>query len=396
MSKLFEREIQPELLRLTESYPVITVTGPRQSGKTTLVKNVYPHKAYVNLEEPDVREIIRNDPRAFFSDKKEGAILDEIQRAPELMSYIQSIVDEKQIAGMFVLTGSHQLQLHQAITQSLAGRAAILNLLPLTINEIRKNDISMQVNEYLFNGFYPAVYQKKIDPMTIYRNYISTYVERDVRQLVNVKDLNNFQRFMQLLASRVGSVLNINSLADDVGNAPNTIKNWLSILETSFLLYRLPPYFENFGKRIIKSSKIYFIDVGIVSYLLGIETEKQISRERLKGGLFENLVLLELMKARINKGKSPYLYYYRDQHSNEVDIIIKHRNFLIPVEVKSSSTFNSALLKNLHYYRKLVKTRAPLGFLVYSGDMEQNIDNIHVINYQNTSKIWQIIESIVD
>ncbi len=390
---MFKRDIQVELKSLMTQYPVVTITGPRQSGKTTLVQETYPQMPYVNLEEPDTRNTILADPRTFFAQHPDGAILDEIQRAPELMSYIQSIVDKVKTSGMFILTGSHQLQLHQAITQSLAGRTALLDLLPLTIRELEQNNITMTTDEYLLNGFYPAIHYKKLNPTVANRNYIRTYIERDVRQLINLKDLSKFQRFFQLAAGRVGNILDVDSLSNDVGSAHNTIKNWLSILEASYLIYRLQPYFENFGKRIIKSAKLYFTDVGIVSYLLSIENIQQLSHDRLRGNLFENLVLLELLKEKSNAGKEPRLYYYRDNHKNEVDIIIKHHDYLIPVEIKSTATFNSALLKNLKFYRSLVGDRAPIGFLVYSGEKEQQIGDFHLINYRNTAKIYEIIES---
>jgi uncharacterized protein len=391
---MLAREIKSEFVRLMGQYSIVTIMGPRQSGKTTLVRALYPQKPYVNLEEPDTLARILADPRAFFDRHPDGAILDEIQRAPELLSYLQVIVDNSQTPGMFILTGRHQMDLHAAIAQSLAGRTALLDLLPMTIKELHPVADAMQVDDYLFQGFYPAIYNKSLDPRTHYRNYIRTYVERDVRQLINIKDLNSFQRLMQLLAGRAGSLLNIESLVNDVGSAHNTIKNWLSILEASYLVYRLQPYFENFGKRVIKSPKLYFTDVGLLSYLLGIETVEQLARDKMRGHCFENMVFLELLKTRLNAGQDPQLFYYRDSYGNEVDIIIKYRDLLIPVEVKSTSTFHPSLLKNLDFYQRLAGERSPIGFLVYAGEQEQRIKNMYLINYRNAATIFEIIATL--
>lgn len=388
---MLKRDLETELRQLMAQYPVTTLMGPRQSGKTTLVRAVFPEKPYYNLEEPDTRQIIEADPRSFFQQHPSGMILDEIQKAPELISYIQAIVDEKRQCGMFILTGSHQFHLHQAVTQSLAGRTGILELLPFSIHELQASKIELTADEYLLTGFLPAIYDRQIDPTTAYRNYVRTYVERDVRQLINIKDMHAFQRFIQLTAGRIGSICNVESLANDVGVSANTVKSWLSLLEASYLLYQLQPYYENFGKRIIKSPKIYFTDVGMACYLLNIENKAQLSRDRLRGGLFENLVLLELVKTRLNQGKEPYFYYYRDNHQNEVDIIIKHGQYLIPVEIKSTATFNPALLKNIHFYQTLVGEKAPIGFLVYAGDYETQIGNIHIINFRHSAEILDII-----
>jgi uncharacterized protein len=389
---LIQRHMQNELVQLMTQYPVVTVMGPRQSGKTTLVQSLYPNKPYVNLEEPDARDFSIADPRRFFAQYPDGVILDEIQHAPILISYIQSIVDQTKKPGMFILTGSHQLQLHEAINQSLAGRTALLELLPLTIAELQQHHINMTTDEYLYHGFFPAIYQHSLNPTIVHRNYCRTTIESDVRQLINIKNLIDFRRFMQLAASRVGSILNIEGLANDVGLSHNTIKNWFSILDASYISYQLQPYYENFGKRVIKSSKLYFNDVGLVCYLLDIDSTQQVTHDRLRGSLFENMVLLELIKIKMNQGKEPRLYYYRDSHGHEIDVIVKHHRQLIPVEIKSSETFNNALLKNIKKYQTLVGDRARTGFLIYAGEQEQQIDNIHVLNYRHTGKIYQIIE----
>lgn len=314
---MFKRDIAKELKDLGSDYPVVTVIGPRQSGKTTLVQHVFPKKPYANLEELDSRELAMIDPRGFLDQYPEGAILDEIQRAPQLLSYIQVIVDKEEQTGqgskgMFILTGSHQLEL-QAISQSLAGRTALLTLLPMSLHELIQANIDPSLDEVLLKGGYPRIYKDQLNPTKAYRNYFQTYVERDLRQLIHVKDLLQFERFIRILAGRTGQILNMEEIGEERGISAHTVKEWISILEASFIVFRLQPYFENFGKRIIKSTKLYFTDTGLAVYLLGIESEIQISRrDPLRGHLVENLVLLELMKARLNRGLDPQLYYYRD------------------------------------------------------------------------------------
>src|SRR3990167_7093979 len=266
---MFKRELEKEIKEIVKGYPILTVIGPRQSGKTTTVKYLFPEKKYVNLEFPDVRALALNDPRAFLEQFPDGAILDEIQRVPELLSYIQPIVDEKDIKGMFILTGSHQLELQQAISQSLSGRTALLTLLPLSLKEIENSKIDISLNEWILKGGYPRIYKENLDPFKAYRNYFQTYVERDVRQVIQVKDLIQFERFVQILAGRVGQILNMEEIGGEVGISSHTVKHWISILEASFIIFRLPPYFENLGKRVIKSPKLYFNDVGLLCYLLG-------------------------------------------------------------------------------------------------------------------------------
>lgn len=378
---MYPREIETELKELAQSYPVVTIIGPRQSGKTTLVQHVFPNKPYVNLEAPDVRELALADPRGFLAKYINGAILDEIQRTPALLSYLQILVDEKQAKGMFVLTGSHQFDLHQAITQSLAGRTALLTLLPLSLVELEKVGIQLDLDDALLKGGYPRIFKDQLDPTKAYRNYFQTYIERDLRQLIHVKDLIQFQRFIRLCAGRIGQLLNLERLSNEVGVAANTIKHWISILEASFIILRLQPYFENFGKRIIKAPKLYFTDVGLASYLLGIENTVQMSRDPLRGNLVENLVLLELIKGRLNQGLDPQLYYFRDTHGNEVDFIFQSGNQLVPMEVKSSMTFNKDFVAGLEYFQKLVGKRSTKGFLIYAGPQEQSIGKFELIHY---------------
>ncbi|MCR9191823.1 MAG: ATP-binding protein [Gammaproteobacteria bacterium] len=389
---MFQRDLKSVLMAQSCQFPVMTVLGPRQSGKTTLVKKLYQEKAYFNLEEPDTRALILSDPRHFFSTNSAGVILDEIQRAPELLSYIQTIVDQKKEVGQFILTGSHQIALGEEIAQSLAGRTGILELLPLSLHELQQSDLLLDLDDLLLAGGYPRIYDKTIEPIVYFRAYERTYVERDVRQIINVQSLDQFQRFMQLAAGRVGSILNFESLANDVGVSNPTIRAWLSVLQASYLVTLLPPYFENFGKRVLKAPKLFFSDVGLVSYLLGIETSLQMNRNPIRGHLFENLVVLEVMKARLNQGLDAKLYYYRDNHQNEIDLIIQQGHDLIPIEIKSTHTFTPSLLKNLKFYQKLVGKRCTKAFLIYAGEREQWIGDIFLMNYKNAANILSMIK----
>lgn len=383
-----KRNIENILLKMAKEYPVVTINGPRQSGKTTLAKLLFPQKPYINLELPDVRERISSDPRGFLHDFSEsGAIIDEIQRLPLLLSYIQVDVDEDNTHGKFILTGSNQGELHQVISQSLAGRTAILTLLPLSMNELDAYNLKYNVNEYLLQGFYPRIYSDKQTPLFLYRNYTQTYLEKDVRQIINIQSIDKFQRFIKLCAGRIGCQVNKDSLANELGITTVTVTNWISILQASYIIYLLPPYFENFNKRVAKTPKLYFTDVGLATYLLGIEDFSQLDRDPLRGFLFENLVITELLKTRLNKGLDPELYYYRDNNQNEVDIIFRKGDSLIPIEVKLSQTYSSSFLKGLNFYQNLVGERSKQKFLVYSGEEEYSIKDVEVVNVKNVSKI---------
>lgn len=384
---MFTRLLQDKLLKLANDFPVVTLIGPRHSGKTTLVRESFPNKPYVNFEDPEVRLLAHEDPRGLFKRYPEGAIFNEIQRVPELLSYIQVIVDEKQMKGMFILTGSHQLLLHHNVTQSLAGRTVLLTLLPMSIEELKLSSIDLPVDDYLLKGFYPRVYKDYLDPTITYKSYLQTYIERDVREISAIKDLTQFQRFLKLCAGRIGQVLNMESLGNDLGLSGATIREWLSILEASFVIMRLQPYFENFGKRVIKSPKLYFIDVGMAAYLLGIESIGQMERDPLRGNLFENLVVMELVKARYNIGRDPHLYYFRDSQQNEIDIIYKQADQLVPIEVKSSATFNRSFLQRLMYFKKIAGERCPKGYVIYAGEQEQSIHDWSMLNYKNAAQI---------
>lgn len=382
---MFHRDLVSEIQALANDYPIITLLGPRQSGKTTLVQYAFPSKPCANLEDPDIRDIALTDPRSFLEQYPEGAILDEIQRVPILLSYIQTIVDKKDKKGMFILTGSHQIELHEAISQSLAGRTALLTLLPLSLHELAHANITFSLDEVLLKGGYPRIYKDNLNPQKSYRNYFQTYIERDLRKLINVKNLSQFEKFVRICAGRIGQIVNLEEIGGGVGISSHTVKEWLSILEASFIIFRLQPYFENFGKRIIKSPKLFFTDVGLAVYLLGIENTVQLARDPLRGHLVENLVVLELMKHRFNQGLDHQLYYYRDIQKNEVDLIFKSGHALVPIEVKSSKTYNAEFLKNLKFFQTLVGNRAPQGFLIYAGDQELSIGAIKLLNYKHAA-----------
>ena len=346
------RQIARELAATATEFPVVTIIGPRQAGKTTLARMQFPNHAYANLEAPDVRRLAVSDPHAFFSQFPPPVIIDEIQRVPELLSTIQVLADNSQQRGQYILTGSHQLRLQEAVAQSLAGRTALLRLLPLSIAELKATGITHTRDECIYQGFMPRLYSEQVNPTRLYRNYYQTYIERDIRQMINLRSLTDFENFTRLLAGRVGQILNLSSLANDVGVSSPTLKEWLSVLEASHTIFRLNPYFENFGKRIIKSPKIYFTDVGLASYLLGIESPALAARDPLIGNLFENMVVIEALKARLNAGKEPELYFYRDNKGNEVDLLFRRNRQLIPIEIKSAMTFNPEFAKESRSSRK--------------------------------------------
>ncbi len=377
---MIKRDITTELIEAAGEYPVVTIFGPRQSGKTTLVQMTFPEKMYYSLEDPDVRMAAETDPRGFLAGLPEGGVLDEIQRLPELLSYLQGIVDREKKAGMFILTGSHQPELHQSVTQSLAGRTAVLTLLPFSLSELKNYKKNWEPFELIVKGAYPRLHEKNLKPARFFNGYMQTYIERDVRALINLKDLRSFQQFFSLLAGRIGQIVNYTSLSNDVGVSATTIKNWISVLKASFVVFELPPFFENIRKRVVKSPKIYFNDVGLAAYLLGIETSEQVSRDPLRGGLYENLFVLEILKHRLNYGKRPELYFYRDTHGNEVDLIIKAARNLIPFEIKSAVTFTPDFLKGIEHFRKIAGDRCSKGYVLYNGHEQYTLKGTQVFN----------------
>lgn len=380
------RDIEPEFRLLLEQYPVVTVTGPRQAGKTTLCRMACPNHAYVNLEAPDVRQLAQLDPRAFLQRYPAPVVLDEIQRVPELLSYVQVLVDQDRSPGRFVLTGSNQFHLRSAIAQSLAGRTALLTLLPFTLAEASSLTGERSREGWLFDGFLPAIHQERQDPSRAHRNYLRTYVERDLRQVLQVRDLGRFELFLKLLASRTGQISNASGLANEVGVSQPTIVDWISVLEASFVLFRLPPYFRNYGKRLTKAPKLYFVEPGLVPALLGLETPEQVQRDPVFGGLFENLVVVEALKARLNRGKDPALHYFRDHVGNEVDLVLDRPEGPLPVEIKSSLTWHPDFAKGLKYFQKV--SGVAHGSVVYGGDLEWDGEGLSVRNYARTAELF--------
>ncbi len=381
---MIPRLITDSLLAAAAEYPVVTLTGPRQAGKTTLVRAVFPEHRYCNLENPELRRLASEDPKQFFHLHREPLILDEIQRVPELLSWIQVRVDEEKRKGAFILTGSHQLRLHEAVSQSLAGRTALLRLLPLSIRELEASGTSIDKNELLHRGFLPRIHDDALDASAAYANYFRTYVERDVRQLMELRNQQLFETFLRLLAGRVGQPVNLSALGGEVGVSGTTLKQWLSILETSFVVFRLPPYYRNFGKRLVKSPKIYFTEPGLACWLLGIESASEASRDPLHGNLFENLVVVEALKARLNAGREPRLYFWQDSHRNEVDLVFERQRRLIPIEIKSAMTWHRDLAANLLKFQRSVPDAQP-GFVLYAGDLFPETEHYAVRHFKDAS-----------
>jgi predicted AAA+ superfamily ATPase len=364
---MIDRELSKVIRELWLKFPVITLTGPRQSGKTTLIRQVLSDVPYVSLEDIDNRNLALNDPRGFLNNYPNGAIIDEAQKVPDLFSYIQGIVDENKEVH-FLLSGSQNFLLLQNITQSLAGRAAILKLLPFSLSELDKEGIVFDnYEDVIFNGLYPRLYDQEILPAFFYPSYISSYIEKDVRQVKNIENLNRFSGFLQLCAGRIGQLVNLNSLATDAGISPNTVKSWLSILEASYIIYYLPPYHKNYNKRIIKSPKLYFYDTGLACSLLGIESSQQVRSFYLKGALFENLIINEFIKNRFHKGQIPRIYFWQNKTRQEVDLIIDTADGPQPFEIKSGMTIQDNYLSNLKYWQKITGEDPARLRVIYGG-----------------------------
>lgn len=381
---MIKRDAENELRLLASQFKAVAVTGPRQSGKTTLVRMVFKDKPYANLENPDIRKFALEDPRGFLSNYPDGAVLDEVQRAPELFSYLQQILDEHGENGMFILTGSNNFLLQENISQSLAGRIGYLFLLPFSLSEI--GQIDKPADQLIYQGGYPAIYQGNSDTVKFFANYIRTYIERDVRLLKNITDLFAFERFLRLCAGRIGQLLNLSSLANDVGVDVKTIGSWIGVLETSFIAFRLQPYYKNFNKRITKMCKLYFYDTGLAVSLMGIDDASQLHIHPFRGSLFENMVIVDLLKRSFNKGMSNNLFFLRDNTGNEVDVLIESGTKLIPVEIKSGQTISENFFRGINFWNKLTKTEG--GYIIYSGDMVQKRSNsISVIPFNKMDMI---------
>ncbi len=384
---MINRAISHKIKELHRKYPVVSIVGPRQSGKTSLAQYLFPNHTYHNLENLDILSLAKSDPKGFLKiGSGERFVIDEIQKFPDLLSYIQVEVDSQKKDGQFVITGSQNFSIAEGISQSLAGRVANFVLLPLTHEEITtseySNPVANTIQQIILNGFYPRPLVKNIQPEDFYRDYLSTYIERDVRQIKNIGDLSTFQKFLQLLAGRVGQLVNFSSLANDVGVNYKTIESWLSILEASYVVYTLQPYYENYGKRVIKSPKVYFYDVGLLCHLLKINSVHELESHFAYGQIFENFVITEMIKTNFNLRKNEQVYFWRDSNSNEIDAVIDSGENKHGVEIKAGSTFNIDMLKGLSQWQSLNPSKNTPTHLVYNGEQEQKVRDHQVVNWK--------------
>jgi predicted AAA+ superfamily ATPase len=383
---MINRDLVNKLSEMLDKYPIISLTGPRQSGKTTLARMVRPDYQYVNLENLSARAFAKDDPVGFLETYQNGVVIDEAQYVPELFSYLQVFTDERKRKGEYILTGSQNFLMMEQITQSLAGRVAIFYLLPFSLNELNGTAYQPESwEDYVISGSYPRRLVEDIDSSTFYDNYLRTYIERDVRQVKNILDLGLFQRFIQLLAGRIGQLFNQQSLGVELGLDNKTINAWLSVLETSFIAFRLQPYYQNFSKRVISTPKIYFYDIGLATHLLGINSVQELNLHFSKGALYENLIINELQKNVLNQGKQPRFYFWRDYSQNEVDLLIQDGVNLKAVEIKSGKTIQNDFFNGLHYFKKIA-ANASLN-LVYGGNEFQKRSEVTVYSIGDLNKL---------
>jgi predicted AAA+ superfamily ATPase len=388
---VISRTLSKKLKGLALKFPAVSVMGPRQSGKTTIVKSAFPKLTYVSLEDLDAREFAVTDPKRFLSTYNKGVIIDEVQRAPDLFSYIQTAVDAKKTSGQFILTGSQNILLHEHVSQTLAGRVAILKLLPFSLEELQTSPYRLKdIDDYIFKGFYPRIYDKNISPSDWYVNYIQTYVERDAHLIKNIGNLNTFQKFIKLCAGRIGQIVNLSSLGSDCGITHNTAKAWLSVLESCYIIFLLRPYYKNFNKRLVKMPKLYFYDSGLAASLLGIHSKAQLATHYMRGSLFESTLISELIKERYNIGREPNCYFWRDKSGNEIDCLIETADTLIPIEIKSGKTIASDFFDGLKYWKKIAGKNSKNFYLVYGGMDNQKRDIADVVSWRNISSIWRV------
>ncbi|MGY0634043.1 ATP-binding protein [Luteimonas sp. A478] len=378
------RALAPTLLRLAQGFPVVAVTGPRQSGKTTLARELFPDKAYVSLEDPQERAFADEDPRGFLARFEQGTIFDEAQRWPDLFSYLQGMVDADRTPGRFVLTGSQQFGLLSGVTQSLAGRVGMTRLLPLSLQELpAARDDALGLDGLLLQGMYPALHTQPLLPADWFASYVATYVERDVRQVLNVQDLSTFQRFLRLCAARTGQLLNVSALAGETGISNHTARAWLSVLEASDLVFLLPPYHRNFGKRLVKSPKLYFVDTGLACWLLGIRDAETLALHPLRGAVFETLVVGEFVKSRLNAGLPPDLYFWRDNNGVEADLVFEVDGRLQPVEIKSGATVTSDYIRAGQKAGRFAGEEALMPWLIHGGNDAYERSGVRVMGWRS-------------
>lgn len=385
---MITRDAEKTIHELLKGFPIVTLTGPRQSGKTTLAKAVFSGKPYATLEDPDTRLMAKDDPRSFLERFPDGAVLDEIQRCPQLLSYLQGIVDEDGRMGMFILTGSQQFGLMPGITQSLAGRTAFVELLPFSIHELSSvGKVPPLLDQLLYAGSYPPLYDRDVTTQAWMSAYVTAYLERDVRQLINVQELETFQRFVRLCAGRSGQLLNLSSLASECGITHNTAKAWISVLEASYIIFLLRPYHTNFNKRLVKTPKLYFYDVGLASWLLGLREHSQWELHPLRGSIFETFIISELVKSCLNRGERPAFFFWRDSNGNEVDLLIEWGQHVKPVEIKSGKTVTRQAVAGLEKWIELVGNRATDPALIYGGEKSYRHRGVHVVGWTECGKV---------
>lgn len=384
---MIQRAATNKIKQLAKKFPAVGLLGPRQSGKTTLAKELFPKKPYISFENQDNVLLATKDPRAFLAHYKTGAIFDEIQRVPQLLSYMQGVIDaQPNKVGLFIITGSQNLLLLESISQTLAGRIAFIHLLPFSYAELEGSKHNKQsLNKLILNGGYPRLYDRKINPVDYYPNYLLTYVERDVRQIKNITNLALFQRFLKICATRVGQEVNYTSISNDTGVDQKTVMSWFGILEASFIAFRLQPFYNNLGKRLTQMPKLYFYDTGLCCSLLELENESHVNTHPLRGALFENLIILELLKTRFNNGQRSNLFYWRDRTGNEIDILIDQSSQVVPIEIKTATTFSADYVKGINYWKK-INASTQNAYVVYTGK-NSAMDNVTILNWKELSSI---------
>lgn len=388
---MINRSIGNYIFKLAEKFPIISVSGPRQSGKTTLLKSLFTQYKYVNLENLDERALVAEDIRGFLRQHADaGIVIDEAQRLPELFSYLQGFVDDSRKMGRIIISGSQNFLLMESISQSLAGRVGLVNLMPFTISELENTEHwQKDPFKFIFKGMYPAVYDRNIEPLDYYPNYLLTYIERDVRNLKNISDLNLFRRFLQLCAGRAGQVINYTSMGNDLGIDHKTVKAWVSVLEASFIIFLLNPHYKNFSKRIIKQPKLYFYDTGVAATLLNLKSSDELFSHYMKGNLFENFIISEYLKLRLHSGLRSDAWFFRDKTGNEIDLIIDRPEGLIPVEIKAGMTISTDFFKGLIKYREISGVPTDSSYLIYSGEDSQQRKDAWVLSWKDLKKLIQ-------
>ena len=385
---MIKRLLGSKILEAAKKMPVIAVTGPRQSGKSTLVKEIFPDYKYVNLEDIEMRKFAKDDPKGFLKNLGNRVIIDEVQNVPDLFSYIQVLVDEEKTTGRFILSGSQNLQLMESISQSLAGRVAIFNLLPFSLEELKGTTFELPNYEnYMLQGFYPRIYDQGLNPTTWLLDYIQTYVERDLRQILNVSDLGTFRQFIEICAGRIGQLVNFSDIGSYIGVSYQTINKWVNVLQTSFIIHLVRPYHQNYNKRIVKTPKLYFYDTGLACALMNLRTIDDLNRHFAKGALFENFIINEIIKNHLNRQILPKHYFWNAAGVHEIDLVLDSGGKLFPIEIKSGRTINSNFFDGFKYFQPLSGATPEDSYLVYGGDEVQTRSIAHVLGWNNLDKI---------